>query len=265
MRSLVEKTDDAPVKMPHPERVARLKTQQARLVGIKIEATLEPSHSLLDAVWQIKNDDILRFLSPEVCTSRPQEAGGVKKEFFTKQDAAGQIKAVQREDAPHADLSTEFRVRQALTRRSLAFDQIGLLTFESQESYHDYLFSLVLKEALPTHYPITVDQVLRADKQFWLRLMELTRDGILPLAAAPGRGMSNLPLEIHFPGARLDPLFNASLQPLAMSHSGPIHDRNLKPFQSNWGPYGKAEQKGGKSEQKGGRRGDRGKSGKGGK
>ena len=182
MRALVEKTDDTPVKMPQPEKVARLKAQQARLSGIKIEANLEPSHQLLDQVWQMRNDDTCRYLSPEVCTSRTQEAGGIKKETFIKADSAGQIHTVQKEEAQQADLSTEYRVRQALTRRALAFDNIGLMSFDKLEAYHEYLYSLVMTEALPTHFPITVDQVLRADKQLWMRLIQLTRDGILPLA-----------------------------------------------------------------------------------
>ena len=279
MRALVEKTDDTPVKMPQPEKVARLKAQQAWLNGIKIEANLEPSHQLLDQVWQMRNDDTCRYLSPEVCTSRTQEAGGIKKETFIKADSAGQIHTVQKEEAQQADLSTEYRVRQALTRRALAFDNIGLMSFDKLEAYHEYSYSLVMTEALPTHFPITVDQVLRADKQLWMRLIQLTRDGILPLAT-PVAGGSALPLENMFAEAKLDPLFNAALQPLPKPSAGPIRDRSISSFQLNWGPYqgtqksgkgGKGEKsdKGGKGGKSGGKWGGKGakfsgKNGKGG-
>ena len=48
-------------------------------------------------------------------------------------------------DGKHSDkvaISNEFELAQALTRRSLACDLIGICTFASMERWHRYLFGL---------------------------------------------------------------------------------------------------------------------------
>ena len=259
IRNKVEHRDeDAPRHMPQAERVARLKDQQAKLAGICIEGSLEPSNSLLDAVWAIKEENQLRIVTPEQCTSRSQEVLGIKKESFLKSDASGVVTQVSREVAPLADMSTEYRIKLALTRRALAFDLVGLIPFRYLESYHDYLYSLVMKEPLDTHYPITVPQILKADKQLWMRLVELTREGI----SISNAGIT--PLQKFLPEARLDPLFNALLQPLPKPAAGqyakqvkPFADATSAPYQDqsskgNW-KGGRGKGKGGKGKGKGGK------------
>ena len=258
IRSRIESTnEDAPKRMPKPERSARLKEQQNRLAGIKIEGSLEPSYGLLDAVWSMREDDQLRYLTLESCTSRPQEILGIKKESFVKAEASsGVLKQVSRDVNPLADLTTEYRVKLVLTRRALAFDNCGLCEFSVMESVHDYLYSLVMKEALETHHPITVQQILRADKQLWIRLIELTRDGII--ASVSGKN----PIEVNIPIARLDPLFNALLQPLARSTAsyGNTGTERAKPYQEgNQAKQGKGGKgRGGKGRGKGPKGGGKG-------
>jgi hypothetical protein len=209
VRYRVERSsEEGPRKMPQPERINRLALQQQRLGGIRIEGSMEPSHALLDKVWMMRDDDCLKLLPPEECTSRAQEVLGVKKENFIKIEAGGTLKQLEKEAVQTADLSTEYRVRLALTRRSLALDNVGLATFDTFEDYHTFLYSLVMKEPLPTHHPVTVSQILAADKQLFVRLVELTRTGILPTPTG------TLPLDDALKEARLDPLFTALLQPL---------------------------------------------------
>jgi hypothetical protein len=254
IRQKVEKgTDDGPKHMPQAERNDRLKSQQTRLAGIRIEGPLEPSHSLLDLIWSIREDNQLRYVSPEVCTSRQQEVLGVKKENFIKAEANGTLTQVQREVGVQADLSTEYRIKLALTRRALAFDNVGILPFHKLEELHEYLFSLVMKEPLETHFGITVAQVMKADRQLWLRLIELTREGVIP------RPDGSLPLETFLPEAKLDPLYNAMLQPLPKAASSG-YDKIIKqyndsgsssPYNSgNKGQFGSGK---GKNGQKGGK------------
>jgi hypothetical protein len=148
--------DEQPRKMPGPERTARLKAQQARLAGIKIEGNLKPSHAILDLLWQIKEEDALKYVSPEVCTSRSQESFGVKKESFVKTDSEGKLQSVNKEEELHADMTTEYRIKLAMTRRSLAFDNVGICSFAIMEEYQDYLYALVMRQSIPTHFPISV-------------------------------------------------------------------------------------------------------------
>ena len=247
--------EDAPRKMPGPERTSRCKEQQARLTGVKIEGSLKPSHAVLDLMWQIKEEDTLRYVSPEICTSRSQESFGVKKESFVKTDSTGKLHSVNREEELHADMTTEYRIKLAMTRRALAFDNVGICSFAVLEEYHDFLYALVMRELIPTHYPITVNQILQADRQLWAVMIELTQEGI----AADSTG--KLPIEAKLPLARLDPIFCSMLQPLPKPTTSNYYEKALKPFGEASGPYNGDRGKGGKSGKGGKGHGKGGKSG----
>jgi hypothetical protein len=250
VRSKVESTnDDVPKKMPKEERSNRYRMQQGRLGGIKIEGTMEPSHSLLDKVWAMRENDALAYLPLEDCTSRSQEILGIKKESFLKAEPSGNLKQVHRNINPTADLTTEYRVKLAFTRRSLAFDSCELCEFSKMEDLHEFLYSLVMKEALETHQPISVSQIIKADRQLMVRLIELTRDGIV--ADATGKK----PIETFLPVARMDPLFNAILQPLPRGSYSYEKTVATRPFADNgpmsFGGGKKGKEKGGKGKGKG--------------
>ena len=206
--------------MPGPERAARSREQQLRLAGVRIEGSLQPSHALLDLIWQMRDDDVLRFVAPEICTSRTQESCGIKKEQFVKTDPSGKLQAVSRDEQQHADMTTEYRIKLSLTRRALAFDNIGLCSFAVLEDYHDYLYALVMREPISTHYPISVQQILVADKHLWSVMIELTRDGIV--VDSSGRK----PIEDKLKLARQDPIFCSLLQPLPRPQSGHAYDKD---------------------------------------
>ena len=268
VRNKVEKSsEDGPKKMPMAERNARHSNQQSRLNGVKIEGSLEPSHAVLDKAWSMRDEDQLKLLTPEECTSRAQEILGVRKEVFFKPDSSGALKQFEKEVEQRADMSTEYRVRQALTRRALALDNVGLASFEIFEEYHDFLYALVMKEPIETHHSITVDQVLRADKQLFIRLIEITRTGI---AARPN---GRLPIDLALPQARMDPVFLALLQPLPKPASGSargyaaqksFHEQTHQgsPYQANH--KGKAKGKGKGKGKKGGKSGKKAHGGGGG-
>ena len=261
VRNKVDKSsEDGPKRMPTAERNARYADQQARLSGIKIEGVLEPSHALLDKAWSMREEDQLKLLPAEECTSRAQEVLGVRKDTFFKADGSGSLKQIEKEEEQKADMSTEYRVRLALTRRALALDSVGLTSFDVLEDYHSFLYALVMKETLESHYPISVDQVLKADKHFWIRLVELTRNGILP------RPNGRLPIDLAIPTARLDPVFNAILQPLprpaSSAGAGYAAQKAFASAGPNAGPYQPAVKAKGKGKGKG--RGKKG-GGKGGK
>ena len=240
IKAKIERTDDVPRHMPQQERIARGKQQQLRLQGVRIEAGLEPSHALLDLVWSMREEDQLKFISPELCTSRSQEALGIKRETFMKSDASGTLKKVERDEVFYADMSTEYRIKLALTRRALAFDQCGIVPYSSIEALHDEFYALVMREPLETHHPITVAQILRADKILWLKMIDLTKEGILsPIAGV-------LPVEHFLPVAKLDPVYVSMLAPLPKPASGPIMDIQVKSFSSNSAPYARSDSNSGK-------------------
>ena len=198
----VEATGESqPRKLPIPERAARLDAQMGRLAGVCINSRLEPSYSLCDAVEQMKQDEQLRYVSPESCNSRESELQGVRKEKFEA-------------DETKADVSNEFRARLALQRRSLALDQSELMRYIESESYHNFLYDLILQPVPASHFPISLHQVLQADKFLWGRMSEYCRKGI------SRRADGSRPMEIAMGKARLDPVVIAMLQPLPKPAGG---------------------------------------------
>lgn len=262
VRNKLERTEDsAPRKLPVPERSARLASQQARLVGLQINDFLEPSHALIDFVCSIKDEDTLKYVEPSKCTARTQELMGVKKEQFLKPDAAGKVVVVGRDQELFADLSSEMRVRQALTRRSLALDQVSLMTFEESEKYHDFLFALLTMEVPPTHQRISLHQILLADKQAWAVMAQHCRSGVSV------RPDGTFPLQAALDEARKHPVVTAMLQPMTATSSHPIraaevHGKGHAIPREAPGPYspksGKGKGKGGKPGGKGGKPGKNG-------
>ena len=87
-------------------------------------------------------------------------------------------------------MQTDLQIFQALTRRALACDLMGVATFRIMERWHRFLMDSMAISAPPGYKSPTVEQALRADRAGWVRLAEkgtsLKRqpDGKLPLDAA---------------------------------------------------------------------------------
>jgi len=261
VRSRIEKPDDQQSKkLPLPEREAKRLKQQASLTGIRIQGPLEPAHSVIDALHSMKDDDILRYLDPSQCISREMELKGTKKEAFMKVDQSGKLHQVQRDLLPEADLSTEYRVRQALQRRSLALDQMQLLDYSDSESYHDFLYQLLMKEIPPSHHPISMKQLLEADRQVWLFMAGACRSGISRQASGV------LPMQRALADAMMDPVVLSMLQPLPKAKGHDSSNVNVftnvrKPWQQSSSQYHDQDQTKGKGFK--GSKGGKGQKGKG--
>jgi hypothetical protein len=244
VRSRIERTDDtAPKKLPQPERNSKREAQQGRLPGIRIVGHLEPANCLIDFCFGLREDNVLQYVDPQKCVSRDQEMDGIKSEKFLKPDpSSGVVHEVTRAVQLFADLSSEYRVRQALMRRSLALDQVDLLVFDEQEKLHEYYFNLMSTEPLSSHQSVTMEQVLRADRLLWRKMAELTRDGIRPVVVGL---IKTYPLKTALNLALLDPIVSSSMQPLQKSgganpRPGPYESKGS----GKTGKGGKAQGKG---------------------
>ena len=244
VKSRYEKTEDsAPKKLPLPEREHRRAHQQTVLAGIKIEGNLEPSHSLVDAAMNIREEDIIKYICPTICISREQEVKGLKKETLIKADSQGQLRSITQDSAPGADISSEYRLRLALQRRSLALDQMELVPYQKMEDYHNYMYDLLLRPVPSTHKNITVGQLLEADKHIWARVAEYCREGLKVTAAGV------YPMESALSRAMLDPITTSLLQPLPSGSSyHAVKEYQGEVRQAPWqdSRKGKAGGKGGK-------------------
>ena len=181
MKSRVTATeDDAPKKIPVAERASRHATQQAKLSGIRLEGEMECSHSLLDTVMQQFERNELKHVPLNLCTSRDQEQSGHKKDSQLVLDGDGQIKVKPGTSLAKADTSTDFRIYQAFNRRGVAYDQANLMEYMVHLKWVDYLFSAMQRRVPDNFNPVSLQQVLTADRELWKRLADETRAGICP-------------------------------------------------------------------------------------
>ena len=85
---------------------------------------------------------------------------------------------------------TELELVQGLRRRALAFDLVGLVSYETMNSYHaDLLVGHMQEEPPPGYSQVSVTQVLRADRAVFLQLAaQRTGTQRSPRACGQGAG-----------------------------------------------------------------------------
>ena len=163
-----------PKKMAQPERDARLERQREQLRGLDISGPMEPAHSLYDVCANMIDKNEVAYIHPNKCLSRQQELMGVKPEKEIQLDATKSALVV-REQASHAEISisSDLALYQALQRRSLALDLTGIATYEVMRKWIDRLFAMYAQSPAPGFQKVTQAQLLRADRQAFVRMSEL--------------------------------------------------------------------------------------------
>lgn len=216
-KSRVERTDESiPRKMPAPERAARHKDQVRRLVSVQITQDNEPSHMLLDLAQQMVEDGMIRYISLDKCTSRTLELQGIKTNAGMSKDASGVIRVVEKEAGPAADLTSDYKIRQAFLRRSLALDQAVLVGFHTHERWVNSLYGAMSRMPPPNYKHVSLDQILNADRELFVLLGEECREGV-------GLGANGVPLvESAMIGLMTDHRITCFLQPLPGSSSSSV-------------------------------------------
>ncbi len=168
--------------MPTAEREQRRKALAKRLPGVKISGFNEPSNALVDKMASMVDANVLKYVQWEDCTSRSQEVESDDRKPQEKNwatDGNGYLRvAVGRTDVK-SDVSSSLLLRYALTRRGLAAELGGLMSFEVHEKLADFLFEAYLRELPdPRYAPVTFDQLRKADKAIFRDVADRTRDGI---------------------------------------------------------------------------------------
>ena len=261
MRGRIERTDsDSPKKMAPAERASRLQLQQARLQGLVIAGDLEPSFGLLDRVCQQFDQDQLSYISPEECGSRGQEILGVKKDASLRleRDQQGVVKAKEEQTSEWTDVASDYKLRQAFTRRSLAYDQATLIDFATQEAWVSHLFKLLHKDVPPGYAIISINQILKADREMFIRMADQCRATILP------RMGGVKPLDESMQSLMHDPDVAYLVLPLPISNVG-NKTKGKGKGAGNDAPYSSGDQRRKSRGKGGGEKKGKGKGDKGGK
>ena len=170
-------------KLPAAERNSRLEAQRQRLQGMSLEGPLEVAHQVYDVVSGMLEADSLKYLGPAKCITRSMEISSQKPPKELKLDASGTgivVKEAQTEK--ECSVQGELDLMEALTRRSLAFDAVGLVKFEVFNQWINWMFQMVRQQPPPGFSKPTLAQLLSADRQAFVRLQEQSREGIKPHA-----------------------------------------------------------------------------------
>jgi hypothetical protein len=166
------------------------------------------------------------------------------------------LKAVQREHSVSADIGSEFKLRTALQRRSLALDQLDLIDYTTSERYHSFLFSLLSQYTPESHHPLTAQQLLNVDKQVWAQMALERRSGISRKVSGVSPMVDALKKAQDHPMVKcMQPLPKASSRGYDRVNSRHQDDRQAPIREAPyWSKGGKGKKGGGK-----GRKGDVGK------
>ena len=196
--------------LPFVEKQRRLEAQQQRITGISHKHEQKASHALIDHCFHIVETGALVYVPPSKCTSRDSEiqndSKSKQKQVVTLEQGA--LKTVHGDSLQTVDVGTELRLMYAFQRRGLAFDLVGLLSWDLHSAWINKLFRAIMAEAPANFSPVSVQQILRADQEMFLLLAE-EHNG--PLKAA-GTGQDP-PLDATLQACLNDPRINVHLVP----------------------------------------------------
>ena len=185
--------------------------QRGRLGGLDLVGELECGHACYDQVMRMLQQNAVVYLAPHLFISRKAELGKEKAKKELVLDSLSQLTVREQGHDLHCDTSTELQLQYALTRRSLALDLVGAATFSVAENFNRFLMSQLQAEPPAGYSKATVSQLLRADKEGWLRLAETLTSGVRRNA------QNQLPLDLGIPALQSDPKVMFHLLPLPSS------------------------------------------------
>ena len=168
MRARVEPAADTAVvrAMPNAERLARQEALKKRVTGLILSPETLPAHSVVDTLVKQLEDGVLQYLPAYRIISRAQEAQQLKKDQQVVVDGEGNLKMASKAESATCDTHTDLALRNAWTRRSLAYDLAGLCSFQVLEEWCHKCF-LALMRPVPSGYSkVTTHQLMRGFEGF---------------------------------------------------------------------------------------------------
>ncbi|CAE7465617.1 NaCP60E [Symbiodinium sp. CCMP2592] len=235
MRQKIEKSEEPTARrLTQPERAERHEKQVAKLVGVLIKGPSEPSEALVDKAVSAYEQNELRYISWESCTSREQEVASERKKDtrFTIDEHSGKLKVENKDAEDKASTASEVHVLQALQRRSLALDQANLVEYTLMQQWSDRLLRARMDDPPPQYSRPSWSQLVAADKKLFSELRDLTRDGV---QSACGGAR---PLDKHLPAVMMSYDVVCLLKPMPQSVSGRSSDDSGKERPAPYTPKG---------------------------
>ncbi|CAE7240138.1 unnamed protein product [Symbiodinium sp. CCMP2456] len=210
LKGRVEKGEDASVgSMSHAERESRMARQKARITGLMHSGVEEPSYESYNLVYAMLQRDALVYIHPEKFTTRRQELSSQKPNKQVVLDGSGALNIKEKQTSLTCATSGELELVQALRRRALAFDLVGVCTYDTMNRYHGALVQRMQDLPPPKYAKVSVHQVLRTDRAAFFHLAEQLR-------TIKRQADGSIPLDAVLPHVLSDPAVSFHLLPLAL-------------------------------------------------
>ena len=212
LKQRVEKSEDsAPVSLNGAERETRLEAQKLRLGGLSFQGEEEVAHDAYNLVYAMIQKDDLVWLAPEKFGTRRSEISAKKQGKEVIIDGSG-LAIKEKQTTTVCSLVTDLDLVMALRRRALAFDLIGVASFNTINKYHQALAQRMQEPPPPGYSRVSLQQLIRADRAVFLRAAELT-------TTLKRNSGGQLPLDNILSTILLDPSVAYHLLPLPVSGS----------------------------------------------
>ena len=157
------------------ERDSRFQAVQQKLGSFALTGPYEPAHCLVDLCSGMAAAQCITHIPLSRCASREMEVATGKRDEQLLRLENSSLKLATKPQQVKVDVTSELRVSQALTRRGVALEMCGVCSFQEHESYSRSLLAHVHRTAPPGYQSPTIDQVLRADRELWVRISEVVR------------------------------------------------------------------------------------------
>ena len=240
-------------KIAPAERAERIRRQRQQLVGLDLSGPLEAAFFLYDRFAAMLERDELEYIAPNKCLTRQQELSGDRPDKQIQLDSSKAGLVVK--DAEHekeVQLTSDLALQQAMVRRNLAMDLVGLASFTTLQRWTTRLFTMFQQAPAPGFQKVSQAQLLRADRQAFLRLNELSAGSLKPDATGK-RALDDFIDSLHFDVSVtyfLLPIQNQS----GSSPTSPPTGAPKRIIEHHGTPPPKKQKKGGKGRGKGGGR-----------
>ena len=193
LRAAMQSSDEASRKLPASERSMRIEAQKRRLQGLPLEGPLSVAHCVYDKLANMRENDELKYLSPGECITRDAELCSEKPPKALQLDANKMGLIVKDEEAlATMAIDSDLQLYQAMMRRALAMDLVGLASYAKVQSWNERLFRIMSQDPPPEFQRVSRAQVLRADRQCFLELARICNGCLKPDATGA------LPLDREF-------------------------------------------------------------------
>ena len=210
-RTVEQPNEEAAPKIPEVEKRSRMTNFTRDFPGAKVTGIYEPASSLVDEYIHMVRTGCVKFLDWPKLLSRDDEVRAKKQTSLKSASVKWEANSTGLvaladigNDNVETNLTSDYLVRCALHRRSVAVHIAGLCEFLAHEQLVDTYFERKHDHVPPGYRAVTLEQVKLADEMVWKHLSDLTRGGststgasIFPASAIMLEIMKRADVELH--------------------------------------------------------------------